>query len=240
MSNALDYFDRIFVINLPSRLDRRREISLQLKSIGLELNKGNVVLFPAIRPADPGGFPNVGTRGCFMSHLEVVRIARNEGLERILVLEDDLDFVPDFRLHFPPILNWLQSSNWSLFYGGCRLESPVSGRIADGLMLASSRDQIVTTHFLALRRDAICAAVPYFERMLERPGGHPDGGPMHVDGAYNWLRRAYPELTTVVAEPQLGYQRPSRTDIHDLKWFDSIPVVRSAASLVRRLKRGLN
>jgi glycosyl transferase family 25 len=64
---------------------------------------------------------------------------------------------------------------------------------------------------------------------------------MHVDGAYFWLRRMYPQLTTRVAVPQLGYQRASRTDIHVLRWFDRLAGARQLTAAVRALKnRGRN
>lgn len=237
MSNLLEYFDRVFVINLPTRQDRRHEIAFQLQSIGLELNKGNVMLFPAVRPDSPDGFPSVGARGCFLSHLGILRTALEDRLARILVLEDDLDFEPDFFSRAPGVIAAMKSTDWSLFYGGCRMDAVAREKISDGLIVVTPDDQIATTHFIGLTGEAIRLAVPYFESMLARPAGHPEGGPMHVDGAYNWLRRAHPDLKTLVATPELGHQRPSRTDIHDLKWFDSMPVVRNAASALRRLKR---
>ena len=62
---------------------------------------------------------------------------------------------------------------------------------------------------------------------------------MHVDGAYNWFRRANPHFKTVLASPELGFQRASRTDIHDLRWYDSTPVVREAMAGLRLLKNAL-
>lgn len=59
---------------------------------------------------------------------------------------------------------------------------------------------------------------------------------MHVDGAYNWVRRLNPDLPTLMASPQLGSQRPSRTDIHQLKWFDKVPGIRDLATFARRLR----
>jgi hypothetical protein len=84
--------------------------------------------------------------------------------------------------------------------------------------------------------EAIAAAVRYLEAILARPAGDPDGGPMHVDGAYNWFRRANPQFKTVLAIPELGFQRASRTDIHDLRWYDKTPLIRNAVAGLRWLK----
>jgi len=47
-----DLFDMIFVINLPSRGDRRREMAQQLARIGLDFDHPRVNLFSAFRPKD--------------------------------------------------------------------------------------------------------------------------------------------------------------------------------------------
>ena len=73
--------------------------------------------------------------------------------------------------------------------------------------------------------------------MLERQSGDSAGGPMHVDGAYSWFRCAHPALLTLASLHQLGTQRASRTDIHDLRWFDRWRGARFVAQRLRRLRR---
>jgi len=36
-----------------------------------------------------------------------------------------------------------------------------------------------------------------------------------------------------MAVPELGYQRFSRTDIHDLRWYDRVIGIRTLAAMVR-------
>lgn len=59
---------------------------------------------------------------------------------------------------------------------------------------------------------------------------------MHVDGAYSHFRADHPQMVTLSVSPTLGVQRPSRTDVHDLRWFDRVPLVRDTAQLYRRLR----
>jgi glycosyl transferase, family 25 len=189
-------FAKAYVINLPSRSDRRREMSAELKRIGLEAE-----WFNAVRPDDRGEFESIGARGCFLSHLGVLR--RSLDLESVLILEDDVNFVRDFR--WPKI-----RPDWSIFYGGYRFRP-------DG--------DVETTHFVAFRSNAIRLLVPYMEAQLSRRAGDALGGPMHVDGTYLWFRREHPELVTVLARPELGYQRHSRSDIYPgtrRSWFADV------------------
>jgi glycosyl transferase, family 25 len=57
----------------------------------------------------------------------------------------------------------------------------------------------------------------FLRQVLDRPPGHPEGGPMHVDGAYTTFRRNHPEFMTLAAIPSLGHQRASRSDIYPLR-----------------------
>lgn len=239
MSHPMDYFERIFIINLPSRTDRQAEIAAQLKAIGLSLAERRVELFPAVRPDAPEGFPSIGARGCFMSHLGVLRAAQRLGLQRVAIFEDDLDFAADFNSRIQPLLAQLASANWSMFYGGYHLEQALCGQPCGELLEAEPDALIGTTHFVVFQGEAIAAAVQYLEAILARPAGDPAGGPMHVDGAYNWFRRANPQFKTLLAIPELGFQRASRTDIHDLRWYDTTPLIRDGVACLRLVKNSL-
>jgi hypothetical protein len=241
MSNFLtEYFEQTFIINLPNRHDRREEMAGQLQTIGLGLEYPGMTIFPAVRPESSGDFPSIGARGCFLSHLGVLRQAWQAGYQRILILEDDVDFSKDFQLIAPKIIDALQNIEWSVFYGGYRVgqELPVTPDVPS-LISIKPDVAVQTSHFVAVQGQAIAHLVAYLEQMLQRPGGHPEGGPMHVDGAYNWFRRSSPQFKTVLAVPQLGFQRPSRTDIHDLKWHDRMPCVRELVAMMRRVKRAI-
>jgi hypothetical protein len=233
-------FDRIYVIHLPHRTDRRQEVQAQLLSVGLDLDQAPVHLFAAIRPAAAGDFPSVGARGCFLSHLGVLRHALAHGAQRILVLEDDFNFAPDFAATGPVVLRGLAGHDWSMFYGGHVLAADVTPvPLCEGLAQVAPPVGVGTTHCVGFQGAVMAQLVPYLEAMAARPGGDPQGGPMHIDGAYSWFRRDHPELACLLACPQLGYQRSSRTDVHALRWFDRQPGVRALAAWARRLRNRL-
>lgn len=235
----LDTFDALYVINLPSRADRRREFDAQLGRVGLSLADPGVRLFPAIRPEDKGGFPDIGSRGCFMSHLGVMTGALAEGFETIAVCEDDLDFSRGFKGRIAALLPALERLPWDIVYGG--FQTPPAGDPVDGhpeIRLVAPDQPIVCMHFVLYRATALAPLVAYLNRMLTRPTGDPDGGPMHVDGALSRFRADHPGIRTLVVVPALGHQRASRTDIHALAWFDRAPVVRDIVTRLRRLRDG--
>ncbi len=225
----------LVVINLPNRTDRRDEFAEQLARIGLSLDHPKASLFPAIRPDAADGFPTIGTRGCFLSHLSVLRQALSQGQDSVLICEDDLDFVPGALSRFSEVGSQLKSRSWNIFYGGYD-SAPPGELVAPGLVRVAPDHGIVCAHFYAVRGAAIGDLVRYLEAILTRPPGHPDGGLMHYDGALAWFRKDHPHYTTLATVPELGVQRPSRTDIHALRWFDRWPVVRSLASSLRRAR----
>lgn len=214
-------FDRVAIINLTHRTDRRRSVAGELMALEEEVDGFRVAFSPAVRPTDRAGFETVGARGCFMSHLDVLRRARNDHIDTLLILEDDVAFSASERASLVDAVGVLSGVSWDIFYGG----SPVPATGSPLSKLDPSTPALLA-HFIAFSKEAIDLAVPYLEAMLGRAPGDADGGPMHVDGAYSWLRQAYPHLNAYAATPPVAHQRSSPTDIHVRRGIDRVPVLR--------------
>jgi len=74
--------DKIIYINLNKRTDRRELIESELNNFDLKFER-----FEAI---ETQGF---GILGCGLSHLQVLKIAKERSYENILILEDDFTFL---------------------------------------------------------------------------------------------------------------------------------------------------
>jgi GR25 family glycosyltransferase involved in LPS biosynthesis len=74
--------DKIFYINLEQRIDRRQAIEVELGNHGFV----DYERFPAIY------HPTIGGVGCGRSHVGVLRLAKERGHQRIMILEDDFMF----------------------------------------------------------------------------------------------------------------------------------------------------
>ncbi len=234
-SASLAYFDRIYVINLPHRRDRRVEMAAQLRRVGLALDRDPVHLFPAVRPDSAGPFPSIGTRGCFMSHLGVLQDAERAGHARIVIFEDDVDFIETFEADIGGVIEGLCNRPWDIFYGGHRIDPALRNtRTGDAVEAVTSEVPIVTSHFVSFAGSTIGAVARYLEWLLQQSPTHPAGGPMHVDGAYTRFRQSHPACRTIISSRQLACQRRSRTDVHALRWFDKVPIVRDVAQFGRR------
>lgn len=225
------------MINLASRTDRRREMEAELRKVGASLEAPTVTLFPAVRPDGPGAFPSVGARGCFLSHLGVLRMALQAGHRQILVLEDDADFTPlVLKAEGADVL--FQAEDWGMAYLGHHLHdpSPLAGVPPTVFAPLPPAAEALGAHAVLIRRPVIEQLVPYLEAMLARPGGDPAGGPMHLDGAYNWLRSSHPEIRVRLSGAQWVVQRASRTDIGQTGWKERLPLIGPLRRLRNRLR----
>lgn len=231
----LGFADRIFVINLPERADRRREVRAQFTGAGWDPDDPEISYFDAVKPDSLGEFPSIGAHGCFMSHLGILQQASDHGLNAIAIFEDDLDFAGDFAERLGDVEAALANTDWKIFYGG--YEAPTPPPAKGPVTPAGPEVTLRTTHFICLRGEAIPLARDYLTAMAGRPAGSAEGGPMHVDGAYQWFRRAYPQFECYMATPPLGVQRSSKSDIAPLRWFDKTPLIKDAVGALRKLKR---
>jgi len=208
-------FDWIRVINLPYRTDRRADMLRELASIGLADDR-RVAFFDAIRPEDAGDFYSVGAHGVYLSHLAILREAAQQGAS-VLILEDDCHFTPQARA--ADNLADLDGT-WDIFYGGYEASLPSD----------LVRSDIVGAHMMGFTAETATRLCHYLDNLTYQ-GGHPP-----IDGAYVWFRRAHPEVRTRFAVPPLAVQRPSRSDIAGLQFYDRIPAIRPIMNGMRRLK----
>jgi hypothetical protein len=231
----LDRFQEVRIINLVDRPDRRREITEQLDRIGGLAP--NISFYDAHRPDGDGGFPSVGARGCFESHLDILRTARDSGAQSLLILEDDVDFTREGPRRLAAILPELFNRSWDFFYGAHLLAA--NGR--QDLAGVPADEPVATTSFVAIDGRTIPAFVEFLEGVLSRPPGSPDYGPMHVDGAYTVFRMLHPDCVTLAVFPPVAHQRSSPSDVTPSKMLlDRWSGTSHVAALLRRVKNRLS
>jgi len=206
-----DEFDHIYIVNLKSRPDRRREMRTQMRLIGLA-DDPRVAYFNAIRTKDAGPFIRVGSHGAFLSHLAILKRHMNTD-ETILILQDDCDFVPSANER-------VIEGRWDLFYGGYHQLDP--GDVQES--------NIQGAHCMAFRPKIIPRLVEFLEAVysgLYRPASIENMDSSNsaiappIDGAIVWFRRENRDVRTVFH--RISYQRSSKTDIGDPSLIDRIP-----------------
>ena len=102
------YFDSIRCISLKDRVDRRKTANKLFKQL-----QWDVEYYIAERHQKGGVY------GCFDSHIKVIQSAYNDGVENLLVLEDDIVLSRYFtQKQFNHITYFLKNSDWDVFYFG--------------------------------------------------------------------------------------------------------------------------
>lgn len=229
--NIIEYFDQTRIINVASRTDRRRGTEAEFQQNNFPINTETTVFFAAITPEDAQGFDNAGVRGCFLSHLGVLKEAEKAAANNVLVLEDDIAFSRHIHAYGPTAISALDTLDWDIaYFGHARGNSdgePHWKRV-DGPMLLA--------HFYAVNGTAFEKIIPFMEKILERPAGHPEGGPMHYDGALNTFFQKNPDIKAFYFSRNLGHQRPSRTDLHKLPFWDTSAAIKPFTEAFRKLK----
>ena len=128
--------DRILVVNLLRRPERRERMKAALALLNLEyemleavdgrqlndsyLAELGVKMLPGWR--DPWGSRPItnGEIGCFLSHYFIWERVLQENLSSVIVLEDDIRFLPQFRKRFYAVAGEVRqlAADWDLVYLG--------------------------------------------------------------------------------------------------------------------------
>lgn len=126
------YIDAIYIINLESRKDRKEFMEKQMEKLGIS----QYTFFKAICPDEKTmkkykhflkkseEYYRIGSLGCLLSHLEIIKIAKKCSYKNILILEDDCEFMENIEkiiLYF----KLFYSNNYAIGYlSGSHMEKP--------------------------------------------------------------------------------------------------------------------
>lgn len=200
---------KIYVINLDRREDRLEAFLDRFEPLGLgEIERFAAVDGTAEDVPKEWEARGAGAWGCFLSHWRLIERAYAEGLERILIFEDDAEplYPPEeFAEALKATLAELPS-DWEQFYLGCEhlhgtIEPPT--RISEHLVIPYNANR---THAYALTRSGMRKALDLF---ADHENWHPG---WHVDWAYGSLHETK-QIRVYAAYPPLFGQAAGVSDI---------------------------
>ncbi|KAM9762402.1 procollagen galactosyltransferase 2 [Menidia menidia] len=129
-------FDEVFLINLKRRLDRRTRMLKTMAALGLQstlveavdgkaLNSSQlqalgIEMIPGYKDPYSGRVLTRGEIGCFLSHHSIWKKVIEQGLQKVLLLEDDVRFEPRFKRRLQAIMDDIErvQLDWDLIYVG--------------------------------------------------------------------------------------------------------------------------
>ncbi len=226
------------LINLPDRKDRLRDSLRELEKLAGEPVEAGVG-FHLLRPptfTDAGGFVNAGFRSCLHAHLEAARFARDHGLERVLILEDDIAFGSSWVRRQQQVLTDLEGFDWDIVNLGY-LDGPGAPTANPEFSWERFTGEVIGCHAYLVTGAFLPHWIDHLEAIASGvPGDHLQG-PMSPDGALNTITWLAPETRRFLANPSLVDQRASRSDINT-RAIDRVRFLRPLIERIRRMRRG--
>lgn len=126
-----DFIKDVYVINLPHRTDRLDNIITETGKLGIN----HIKIIEGIKFSDSHYIS--GRCGCSAAHCRALTTAYENGLENVLILEDDCFFLDSNLKYIYLAIKDLQKINWDALYLGSRIKSPMMN-FSDGLYRISN------------------------------------------------------------------------------------------------------
>jgi len=206
-----NFFEKVFVINLPHRDDRLQKFDSNAKKHNIEYE-----IFPAFngktigldfeyndkKYVSEGYFNNLtpyhkSCMGCSISHLEVLKFCKNKGYENILILEDDTEFVDDFENKFNLFTESFITEWDLLFLSGTEVKVNSIYKNFCGL------SSCYTSHSYSVNKSA-------YDILIEKITNSFYYQPLDV--SYSQIQN---NIKSFICNPILTFQYASYSDIHD-------------------------
>ena len=193
--DILKHFDRVYCINMDKRPDRWKQAQIEFKKIGIE---NDVIRWSGVENTN-------GNLGCTLSHKTLIEHCKSEGLNNVLIFEDDVLFVEDDMGKLEEAFVELKElGNWDLFYIGVTMAPQLKSfiRVTDNILRTSFA---YTTHAYAANAQA-------FDPMIESWNRCIDTGDKIVDTTL-CTNIVQGRGKSFVMDPIYAIQQPGRSDI---------------------------
>ena len=210
--------DKVFIINLEERVDRKNEMVKELEKAGIT----NYEFFKAIRPTSQEDVDRwnpkyvterpqwlktdlqkyrFGSLGCLLSHIGVMELSLKRNYERILILEDDVSFIrfvkgAKLQGTLDVIDAQIGTNSVDMLYLGGNHNPNALKQVNNNIYRTFGT---LTTASYIVNKSAM-------EKILNRI----KGCDKEVDVFYLYMQR---EMTCFTVIPMLTTQRPSYSDI---------------------------
>jgi GR25 family glycosyltransferase involved in LPS biosynthesis len=204
--------------------------------ISIDHEQVNIPLAPIV--TENHGFPSNQVYGNFLSHLEILKTARDQNAQAVLILEDDAIFTKSLRnpKTQKKLVENLAQKEWDMAFLGHPADKKFYG---NNLGLLETKEEFKWAHCYAVSAHGLPALIKFLEESMERPRGHPLGGKMYIDGAFSLYRRLNASAITLAHYPTLSIQRGSPSGIAKASWYDSNNYLSQTLSIIRRIRDGI-
>ena len=198
-----EYVDIIIYINLDKRVDRNNEIKAEFNRLEIPANK--IIRLNAIEN-------KVGAIGCTMSHIKAMQMIQNNSWERILILEDDFNFIDNIKnidKAFDKFFNNFANNSWDVV----NLSRGAYQDLVDiGFDFVSKVNHVSTTSGYLVNRHFCDKLMENFKEGCKKMLMNPEPRLFAIDVWWQYLQK---QSKWFIFNPSLGYQRDSFSDIEN-------------------------
>lgn len=155
--DILKHFDRVYCINMDKRPDRWEQAQVEFKKLGIE---NDVIRWSGVENTN-------GNLGCTLSHKTLIEHCKSEGLNNVLIFEDDVLFVEnDMDKLEEAFVELKELENWDLFYIGVTMAPQLKSftRVTNNILRTSFA---YTTHAYAVNAQAFDPMIESWNRSIE-------------------------------------------------------------------------
>jgi len=197
-------FEMSYVVNLDKRPDRLADCEDSWWKLNFYPER-----FPAIENPNPA-------MGCYLSHLEILRRARDAN-KNVLIFEDDVDIIRFEDKLIEKALDELYYLDWAMFYLGGNILKPFYQETNHLARLTHCQ----STHAYSVNKKYLPQIVDFLEKNI-----------FIIDCLYADV--IVPQLPCYITIPMMAIQRSDYSDIEKQKMTYDIPIARYNNFLVRK------
>lgn len=191
---------KIHIINLKEHIDR-------WNNVVNEMNKFNITTYERFEGIKCEPFKTLpvgityslqrlnGEAGCRKSHINIIKKAKEQNLDRVMIFEDDVYFNDKITEYENIINNFIDNNNYDLFYLGCNFNQSPTIQISEYIKKVSFA---WTTHCYIVNKNVYDKIIQY-ENNIEP-----------IDIVYNSIQK---EGNSYCINPRLAYQRAGKSYI---------------------------
>jgi len=126
MAKLCDYFERIRVLNLPYKQERRERLTKHLEELGMGEGVGWVRAYSGDKITPPAWWnAGNGAWGCLLSHANLIAEALADDVESLLLMEDDVVFRTNTAEMLDVFMKQVPSDWGQIYLGGQHLADPL-------------------------------------------------------------------------------------------------------------------
>jgi len=205
--NINEYFDKIYCINLDRRTDRWEDNCLpQFKKFGLEVERFSATDGKLLDL--PHGQPYNSELAGAMSHLAALKKAKNDNVQNLLLLEDDVVFKDDCNELFSKLINNVPKDWEILFFGG----NHVGGMqpISEGVVKLGGSYAI---HACGIKNTSFDVLITFLEDNINKVLNNRNTRYEPSVAADYFLAKLHRVLSVYCFIPHLAWQKDGHSDI---------------------------